>query len=279
MKNFYTTSLKNVMTLAIGMIAFFSHSNLSAQISYYVEITANSTSFCNTSCDTLELSAVVWYNGLPQPPTVFAWEWTGPNGVIGDEPIINMPIDSIIDAGEYCVVATPDGSINNLDSVEDCIDVDVSETIEWTCPERITVTGVDCTTDLVDYNFTVSGINCGVTSDFELILYDGFTNGIIHEQTWTGAPGTYYFGPAADPMEYPMATSVVEDLPFGTHQLVNTVYNDADPNKVYAQCITEVRVVESINNVACNDHINITLTNACEAVITPDMILQGNILL
>lgn len=252
------------------MIAFLSHSNLDAQL--VVVASSNDDTFCNTSCDTLELSGQVFYNGQPQPASSAIWSWTGPNGFTSSIPNPRVPITTLDQAGDYCVTV----QILNEESAAECIEIDVIETVNWTCPERVTVTGVDCTTDLVDYNFTVNNINCGVSSDFELILYNGSTNGIIFQQTWTGAPGTYFFGPAADPMMYPAATSVVEDLPFGTHQLINTVYNDADPSKVYAQCITEVRVVESINNVACNDFINITLTNDCEAILTPDMILQGN---
>ena len=67
------------------------------------------------------------------------------------------------------------------------------------------------------------------------------------------------------------------NLPIGVYNLI------AQAKDIYGniqECIFQVSVVEFIplsSVLACNDHINLSLDNDCEAVINPDMILEGDL--
>lgn len=250
------------------IMAIMSFSNLNAQ--FTVTIISNSADFCESTCDTLDLSAEVYLNGVLQQESSVSYSWTGPNGWNSTMTRPRVPITDLAQDGDYCLTV----STFQTPPLEasDCLSVVVESTIEWVCDPMIMVTGVDCDTDLIDHSFTIDAMNCGFTAvDWtSQILVDGlpfYTDGAMG-----AAVGTHLVG---EPDPDPMIQSIVADLPFGTHEIVTTLTDPNDPAKVLAQCETELRVVESINNVACNDDINITLNELCEAILTPDMMLEG----
>ncbi len=270
MENFYNTSLKN-MTLVIFslLMGLMSYTNLNAQLVGVAS--SNASSFCDSSCDTLDLTVDVYIDGqLWDPPGAVGYSWTGPNGFSSNIRSPRVPMTTTDQSGTYCVVLTTFPA--NI-SIPSCVHIDVEPTIEWTCPEIVTVTGADCSTDLVDYSFTINAINCPpdpVNWDFTIYV----NAGVFYNNTGSGGSGDIIL-PGMGTLINGVPAVVVADLPFGTHEMITTLTDPSDPSKILAQCISELRVVESINNVACNDNINVTLNEDCEAILTPDMILEG----
>ncbi|NNE26285.1 MAG: T9SS type A sorting domain-containing protein [Saprospiraceae bacterium] len=252
------------------LLTLLSYASLNAQL---VGVTsANSNSFCDSSCDTLELTVEVYFNGqLVDPPVGVGFSWTGPNGYASNEQSPRIPITSQDQIGDYCVVLS---SLGSNDSQPDCQTIDVVPTVDWTCPETVMVTGVDCSTDLVDYNFTVNMLNCPPDPvDYSISIFVDQLD-FYSETGQAGSGDQVFFG--IPTMVDGQLVTIVDSLPYGTHELITTLTDPQNPSKVLAQCESELRVVESINNVACNDRVNITLDEFCTGTLTPQMILQGD---
>ncbi|MBT8191391.1 MAG: hypothetical protein KJO29_13250 [Bacteroidia bacterium] len=236
-----------------------------------VTIVPNGTSFCDSSCDTLEMTTQITLNGIVIAPLDINYSWTGPNGYTYSSSRPEIPLTTVDQDGSYCVTVT--NSLGTL-SASDCVDVTVENTIEWTCDPVIMVVGSDCSTDLINHFITIDDVNCNHgTVDWSVqllvnnsLFYSDSGDADVGDDIYVGDPVTINGQPEI----------AVEDLPYGKHDLIITLTDQNDPSKVLAQCTSEVRVVESVNNVACNDDINITLNEDCEGTLTPDMILQGD---
>ncbi|MDA8693270.1 cohesin domain-containing protein, partial [Saprospiraceae bacterium] len=206
--------------------------------------------------------------------SLLQWNWAGPNGFSSTQAQPTLTLDDVLFDGDYFVtVSYPNGA-----TATSMIALVVEATIELSCPETVIVTpdtdDINCIRTLNFVGLDVDAINCppanNPATDFEFefsfTTMSGMT--IAADAGIESADLMVGIGIGSD--------LVFEDLPFGFHELRFDVTDPSDANAIVAQCLIEVQVLESINNLACNDLVNVTLTDECEAILTPSMILEGD---
>ncbi len=266
MKNYLITSLKISAHAALLLVL-----SMLTQGQLFAQPDATASAIQTTFCAELGTDLVLMGSSTTNP---VMYNWTGPDGFTSTDQNPTLAITSVDQEGDYCLV-TQDAF--EQFSVESCVTITVTPLIEMECPESIIVTpdlaaGAGCATDLSNFSFTIDAINCTGNFDYciSLTLEDG-TAAIASGGPVTGTQligtGTYPQAVGGNPVSY-------TGLPFGFHTLAVDIKDVAAT--IVSQCLTEVRVMESVNNVVCNDAVNLTLTNDCQATVTPDMILQGD---
>jgi hypothetical protein len=203
------------------------------------------------------------------------WNWAGPNGFSSTDAQPSLTIDDTAFDGDYMVtVSFPNGA-----SATDAISLTVQNTVEINCPDPIIVTPdlsgstPTCDRDLVFSSFDIDAVNCSGPP-------------YIYSITFVDESGMTRLADDGNPVQGTVTNSTMSQtimpsnasysgLPFGFHTLRIDI-TDPSTQAIVAQCNVEVQVLESINNLACNDLVNVTMTDECEAILTPSMILQGD---
>ena len=273
MKNFINTSFQKVLSTAlVVMVLVGFQSSLQAQLVSPVITTPNGTSFCATLGSTLEMNETTATN-----PSPLIWNWSGPNGFSltynvqnVPSPNVEIPITSVDQGGTYMVIVDYGSGI--LDTAT--VDITVEPLLDWECPGNVIVTpdltNDDCQIDFDFAGFSVDAINCPPPSG--AAAYD-YCAVFVTEDGTTLAPTA-----GSSNGNVSVGTNIGndlswDDLPFGIHSLRIDIKDGAT---VVGQCTIQVSALESRNNLACNDLVNLTLTDNCEAIVTPDMVLQGD---
>ncbi len=275
MKNYLFTSLKNSTRGIFALLGLlFLGSSLSAQLVVTITSPMDGDCHCVELMDDVTFSASVTDGGVAIPPSNLMWAWSGPNGFSSTLPSPVVTMNDVNQTGTYSVVVeTISGLMESA-----TVDISVKPLIDVTCPSDLTVTpdlttGAMCIKNLEDYSFTVGALaTCiGAPNLDYCVRFINEDASVETAETGTG-PATGNITAAGN---YPLVALDYYDLDFGIHEIFVDIKDRADQS-ILTQCITTVRVLESINNVACNDEVNLTLTNDCQATITPDMILQGD---
>lgn len=274
MENFFNASLKSKIRVAMSaIILMFLTFNIQAQDPYVViDTPMDGSSFCAEFLDNVSFTAT-GYDGQNQPisDANITWQWTGPNGFQSTLPEPVVELNSVDFTGEYIVMATfASGQI-----ARDTVDITVTPLLDWECPEVIMVTpdlaDPDCTKNLLFAGFEIGQVNCTSLAYTWDITFTSQADTLLDAD------------PASLPMSYAIDNTLFDqiygngiyypDIPFGFHELRIDILSGS---QIYQQCLIDVQVVESRGNLACNDLINMTLDGDCEAIVTPDMILEGD---
>ncbi len=270
MKNFNNTILRTMIkTYFTAMCMVLFCTSIDAQTSVVIDTPMDGYTDCAEFGNTVTFTATGYNGANPIDDANIAWTWTGPNGFSSTLISPDLELNSPNYTGEYIVSA----KFQSGDVRKDTIDIVVNNIVDWECPKTIIVTpdlnDPDCAKNLLFNGFTINQVFCTGTAytwDITLSLQSGSgqaadvppmnpaINNVLLNQTY-GAGLSY------------------SDIPFGFHELRIDILSGAE---ILDQCLTEVRVVESRGNLACNDLINMTLDGDCEAIITPDMILEGD---
>ena len=213
--------------------------------------------------------------GTSVSSSLLTWNWAGPNGFSSTQAQPSLTIDDVAYDGDYMVtVSFPNGA-----SATDMITINVEETIEVDCPEPLVITpdltgtNPTCDRDLVFTSFTVESVNC--SSNYQACITFINEDGTTREAD--GGPVTPIVVPvSSSPQTITFSGANYSGLPFGFHTLRIDIKDVSNSNNIVQQCLIDVQVLESINNLACNDLVNVTMTDECEAILTPAMILQGD---
>ncbi len=271
MKNFINTSLKTKISAGLAtLILMFFATGMHAQVSVSIDTPLDGSSYCAEFETDVTFSATAMSGPDVINSSIIVWNWEGPAGWTSNLPMPQLTLDSTLYDGEYRVTATfPSG-----EAASDTINLTVTPLLDWQCPETLIVTpdldDPDCAKNLLFDGFEINTVNCtnlAYTWDFELLSESGMTL----DPDMATLPGSYMIDNTLFDQVYG-AGIYFPDLPFGFHELRIDILSGS---QIFEQCIIDVQVVESRGNLACNDLINMTLDGDCEAVVTPDMILEG----
>ncbi len=264
---------------------------------------------CTGLCDTLDLTAAE----NPSAGLSTSVTWRGPDGfsqsftAFDTDRTVHIPFSDPAKSGDYIVEVTYIAFDGTQCTSSDTLNIQMRPVVDWQCPTAPIVVTPDlsanppsCARNLASGEdlMTITGENCDDNWSYEILL--------CLENGGQYSLGTGLVGNAVAPF-YPQTISTatdavtaintfnaaqvppldpITDLPFGNHSIkVNIV--DPSPtmfpgppayacDEVVQQCIIDFDVLESINNLACNDLVNVTLTDECEAIITPAMVLEGD---
>ena len=270
MENYLITSLKSATTaFYLAVMLCISSASLLGQS---VVINSPNGGLDVTACD-LEAGDVTFSataNDGTVNTTSVLWSWSGPNGFSSTMPTPSLTLNSFTQSGTYQVEATFFGGATATDEIE----ITVVDGITFECPsEPVRVAaGVDCMPVLA-LNIPVEDLDCNGVYTYCATLIGGGGTG-----SGTGANLDLHNTAGGDPLSEGLGISINYggfSIPssLGTHEILVNIKLDG---AVVDDCLFEVEVVEGLSNVACNDEINVTLDDNCEAVISPDMILEGD---
>ena len=275
MKNFINASLKTkISALSLAICLIFASTALMAQnVSVVIDTPTDGSSYCAEFGQTVTFTAT-GYDAMNNPisDANIGWLWTGPGGFNSTTPEPMLTMDNTARSGDYIVRATfASGQV-----ARDTVNITVEPLLTWTCPTRppVIVTpdlmDPDCSKNLTFGGFTIGEVNCTSLAYTWAATFETQGGMIISPDPMTVPPS-----PAIDNfvMNQTYGNGMYyADLPFGFHELRIDIMSGST---IYTQCIIDVNVVESRGNLACNDLVNMTLDGDCEAVVTPDMILEG----
>ncbi len=258
MENYLTTSLKSTTTAfyLMVMLCISSASLLGQSVTIDSPNAGADVTYCDLEATQVTFMATA--NDGTGNTTAVLWSWSGPNGFASTDPNPMETFNSSTQSGTYEVEVTFFGGTTATDQIE----ITVTDGITFECPEDpIRVFDADCMPNLLE-NIAVSGLGCGGTYTYDLTLDPGTAG----EQLSTGNALTEAAG-----IELDYDFVIPGDL--GAHEvLVQVRLNGA----AAASCVVDIEVVEGSSNVACNDAINVTMDEDCQAVISPDMVLEGD---
>ena len=261
-----------MQTGLIMAFCFFTTMNLAAQVSVTIDTPVNGTQYCAEQ----ETTEVVFTATAMDGATVVSgsniiWNWAGPNSWTSTERNPELIFNDVLLDGDYMVTAT----FASGETASDTITITVDPTFDWECPSKITVTpntlDDNCLKSLDFNGFEIDAVNCtGSAYTWDLtfrldtgVEFDAENYPTMGRDIANSAIGATY----GDGILY-------DTIPFGFHTLTIDLRSAA--SGIVGQCIIDVEVIESRNNLACNDLINLTLNNNCEALVSPDMILLGD---
>ena len=212
----------------------------------------------------------------------------------GDEPLATFNIYEQQPGGVVPYTGggfTPLGSVQyQTDAADDgeCVQVDFPNPVSipaggvWlevytpgnTVNSRIVQTPETCdgangTGELTYINAAACGFNPPVTFASEGFMLDaGFTLGYN--------PGELTAEPDANPTN-PDANQFASGdiLPIGEHCFEYEAEDAAGNLATCEWCVTVAEFPNPVQNLACNDHVNITVDEECGAIVTADMVLEG----
>ena len=254
-------------------LCFFTTMNLVAQVAVTIDTPVDGTEYC-AELETTEVvfSATATDGGTAVPGSGITWNWEGPNSFSSSERNPELLFNDVAMDGDYYVTAT----FPSAEIAIDTISIGVTATFDWECPDRITVTpntaDDNCIKSLDFEGFEIGAVNCtgfAYTWDMTFRLDTGV------EFAAENFPSTTDISNSAVDAVYGMGV-LYDTIPFGFHTLTIDLLTTGGGIGIVSQCVVDVDVIESRNNLACNDLINLTLNNNCEALVTPDMILQGD---
>ncbi|NNE15710.1 MAG: T9SS type A sorting domain-containing protein [Saprospiraceae bacterium] len=274
MKNFINSSLKKKIQNGLLMvICLFTTMNLVAQVSVTIDTPPDGSAYCAELGTNVTFTATAMDGATVIPNSSISWQWNGPNLWSSTLPSPSITLNDVSQGGQYSVTAT----FTSGEVATDDIMITVDNVFDMTCPDDILVTpdldDINCVKTLVFDGFQIDNVNCtGLAYEYEITYLDENSVEIL-----------------PDPLTVPPSNSIdnnlsnevyadgitYEDLPFGFHTL-RIDLNQSGGGATLMQCVVNVDVVESRNNLACNDLINLTLNSQCEALVTPDMVLQGD---
>ncbi len=300
--------MKKLIQSTTALILLFALSNgLSAQ-QLQVEIT-NPTPDPATGVYTVDCEESIQFNATasdftdPNNPVVLSplsvtWQWnllgsscTLPasfNSSISN-PVLD-PNNQVMCSGEYEVIAQAGGL-----EARDTVEIVVLPTFDWTCPTPIIVTpdlnatdasgNPTCRKTLDFAGFQLDTVNCrdanytwcvSLTAiNSSVPIYTSATSGNgIDETAFDATYGAF----ALDDLGVVTGSgsgvgTATGGIDFGSYNLRIDIKQGAE---IVDQCIVPVDVLESRNNLACNDLVNVTLSENCQGIITTDMILEGD---
>ena len=258
MENYLTTSLKSATTAfyLMVMLCISSASLLGQTVTIDSPNGGDDVTFCDLEATEVTFSATA--NDGTGNTTAVLWSWSGPNGFASTDPMPMETFNSSTQSGTYVVEVTFFGGTTATDEIV----ITVTDGITFECPEDpIRVFDANCMPNLMQ-NIEVSDLDCGGTYTFDLVLDEG-TPG---EQSSTGNPLN-----EMDGIDLDYDFVIPDDL--GSHDVVVRINLDGN---AAASCVVDIEVVEGSSNVACNDAINVTMDEDCQAVISPDMVLEGD---
>jgi len=254
-------------------LCFFTTMNLVGQVSVTIDTPVDGTEYC-AELETTEVvfSATAMDGATEVSGSNITWNWSGPNSWSSTERNPELLFNDVLLDGDYMVTAT----FNSGETAFDTITITVNPTFDWECPESITVTpntsDMNCLKSLNFEGFQVDNVNCtgfAYTWDLTFRLDTGI------EFDAENFPSTTDISNSAVDEIYGEGI-LYDTLPFGFHTLTIDLLRSGAGGGIVSQCEVDVDVIESRNNLACNDLVNLTLNNNCEALVTPDMILQGD---
>ncbi len=277
MKNLILTCANlNMKAFTLFMFTFVACLNLSGQTeSVTITSPVDNSNYCIEQQEEVTFIAVARdASNTVVSSSLLQWNWAGANGFTSSQAQPSITVDEIAYDGDYMVtVSFPNGAV-----AMDTITLVVEQTIELECPATVIVTpntaDDDCIKTLNFEGLDVDAINCTPTNnantDFEYeFIFTSEANAVVPATSGVVTGDLSVGDNLGNDLVY-------ADLPFGFHQLQFDVTDPSDANNIVGQCLIEVQVLESINNLACNDLVNVTMTNECEAILTPSMILQGD---
>jgi len=265
MKNYLTTSLKSATTslLLLMLVCIGSNSLLGQSVEIVNPPAPGPVEFCDLVGTEVTFDAEIEDdNGDAVNPATanVLILWEGPNGFTSSMVNPMLTFNSSTQSGDYIVTIT----FNGGETVMDTVSIEVIDGIDFECPdEPIRVAaGSDCTI-VLDENLEVEDLNCDGAYSYcaELVEATGPNTVLASNEPLTEADGI--------DLEFDGFT--LDDL--GTQTVLLTIKLGGEE---VIGCEVELELVEGLSNVACNDDINVTLDDNCQAVITPDMLLEGD---
>ncbi len=267
MKNYLITSFNTSLGCIIALFMVLTSSDTKAQtVTVALEGTMD-VAFCVESTDTLcfDVSVLDADGQAVSLLSLQSASWIGPNGFNSSDVEPCVAIDDVEVGGTYTLTVT----FNNGSTAEGEIEFDVFNTFEFEDEETEFVfpdlMDDDC---IINYTFdgiTLDAVNCDdgmQTACARLVDSDGMTIATSMEISVDPLDPSRLYGALS-----------ATDIGFGDFQLIVDFKSDGD---VLGQMISTVSAIESRNNITCNDLVNFTLTNNCEGLVTPDMVLEGD---
>jgi len=276
MKNLILTCTnKTTKAFSLFVFAFVACLNLSGQTeSVTIDAPADNSQYCAEQQTMVTFMATARdASGGIVSSSLLNWNWEGPNSFTSTQSQPSLTLDDEAFDGDYMVtVSYPNGA-----TAFDTVTLVVNETIEIPCPDPIIITPnlngpmPSCDKDLSFTSFVIDAVNCpGPPYTYQILFVDEDGTARLADN---GNPVQGTVLNSGSPQTIMPTNASYSGLPFGFHTLQ---INILDNGVIVQQCLVEVQVLESINNLACNDLVNVTMTDACEAIITPAMILQGD---
>ena len=272
MKNYLTTSFKEspkgILLLVFALICSMGM----AQTGTVTVISpAMDTSVCVELTDEVCLDIEVQdENGtVVSPLSLQSISWSGPNGFTSDVASPCVDVDDMDVDGIYTVIVT----FNNGSTAEGTREISVTNVFDLECPEDDFIfpdLDNNCALSYTFPGFTIDAVNC-VTLSYTYCINMFDESGALVAGPVTGAVDNLALG-----MTYADADELTAmGLNFEDYSVVID-FKQTGSNEIISQCIFEVSALESRNNLTCNDNVNFTLTEDCEGLITPDMVLEGD---